>query len=83
MVLPPPSGPNFVLVRSRIPPARPGTGRNLTLLYSVEEEVLVLVVVSMVVVVVVVVEVVMVELVVVIVVVMVGLVFSLPGVFLV
>lgn len=37
MVLLLPRGPNFVPVGSLIPPPIPGTGRNLTLLYFVEE----------------------------------------------
>ena len=70
MVLLLPRGPNFVPVGSLIPPPIPGTGRNLTLLYFVEEggtvgvvEVVVIIVVAVVVVVIVVVAVVVVGLV--------------------
>ena len=52
MVLLLPRGPNFVPVGSLIPPPIPGTGRNLTLLYFVEEGGTVGVVVVMVIVVV-------------------------------
>ena len=70
MVLLPTTGLSSVLLTSLSPPARPGTGRNRTLLYSVEGFVLVgLVVVTVV------------EMVVVVVVGVVGLVLSLTVVF--